>query len=128
MKIPKLSRLTKVGIAALGVLFIAWMGLTFFAESESKRTEAVVTEQKRCPTCSRPLSQTAIERNVCPYCLLEQGEEAAAQETDADIEEKFRALTEDYLGAQRVNLILERLWHLEDVENVAEIPPTLVIC
>ena len=59
------------------MLFVAWMGLTFFAESESKRTEAVVSEQKRCPTCSRPLSQTAIERNVCPYCLLEQGEEAA---------------------------------------------------
>jgi hypothetical protein len=77
MKPPKLSRFTIFGMVGLGVLFLAWIGLTFFAESESKRTEAIVKDEKRCPTCNRPLTQGAIERNVCPFCLLEQGEEAA---------------------------------------------------
>jgi hypothetical protein len=77
MKLPQLSRFTKFGMVGLGVLFLAWIGLTFFAESESKRTEAIVKDEKRCPTCNRRLSQAAIERNVCPYCLLEHGEEAA---------------------------------------------------
>jgi DNA-directed RNA polymerase subunit RPC12/RpoP len=78
MKMPRLSRFTKIGIAGLGGLLVAWLGLALFTAKENKRTEAVVTTEKRCPTCGRPLSSTAIERNVCPYCLLERGEEAAA--------------------------------------------------
>ena len=45
----------------------------------------------------------------------------------AQIEEKFRALTEDVLGANRVNAILDHLRHLEELGNVAEIPPAFVI-
>jgi DNA-directed RNA polymerase subunit RPC12/RpoP len=77
MKMPKLSRFTKIGIAGLGVLLAAWLGLALFTAKENKRTEAVVATEKRCPTCGRPLSKMAIERNVCPFCLLERGEEAA---------------------------------------------------
>jgi 2-methylcitrate dehydratase len=46
---------------------------------------------------------------------------------DAQIAEKFRALTEDYLGAKQVHAILDRLWHLEEMTNVAEIPPAFVL-
>ena len=51
----------------------------------------------------------------------------SAQEKDAQIEEKFRGLTEDVLGARRVNDILSRLWHLEELDNVAEIPPAFIV-
>ena len=47
--------------------------------------------------------------------------------SDAQIEEKFRSLTEDFLGAKRVNAILDRLWNLEDLENVALVPPAFVL-
>ena len=48
--------------------------------------------------------------------------ELSEQRSDAWIEDKFRGFTEDYLGAKRVKSILDRLWHLEVIGNVAEIP------
>jgi hypothetical protein len=50
-----------------------------------------------------------------------------AQSSDAQIVDKFRTLTEDVLGAKRVQAVLDRLWQLENVENVAEIPPAFVL-
>ena len=47
--------------------------------------------------------------------------------SDAQIEEKFRGLTEDVLSAKRSSAILDQLWHLEELGNVAKIPPTLVL-
>ena len=55
-------------------------------------------------------------------------DDLAAPKSDAQIAEKFRGLTEDVLGAKQVNTILDRLWHLEDLENVAGIPPAFVLC
>ena len=46
---------------------------------------------------------------------------------DAQIGEKFRGLAEDFLGAKRVNAILDRLWNLEDIKDVAVIPPAFVL-
>ncbi|MBI4191677.1 MAG: MmgE/PrpD family protein [Betaproteobacteria bacterium] len=54
-------------------------------------------------------------------------DDLAAPRSDAQIEEKFRGFTEDFLGAKRVNAILDRLWHLEELGNVAEIPPAFVL-
>jgi 2-methylcitrate dehydratase len=51
----------------------------------------------------------------------------AAQKSDAQIVEKFQELTEDFLGAKRVHAILDRLWHLDDLESVAVIPPDFVL-
>ena len=51
----------------------------------------------------------------------------SAQEKDAQIAEKFRGLTEDVLGARRVNDILSRLWGMEEFDNVAEIPPAFIV-
>ena len=50
-------------------------------------------------------------------------DDLAAPKSDAQIEQKFRALSEDVLGTKRVNIVLDRLWYLEDLGNVAEIPP-----
>src|SRR6185503_16002370 len=46
-------------------------------------------------------------------------DDLSTPKTDAQIEEKFRGLTEDVLGAKRVKTILDRLWHLEDMKSVA---------
>ncbi len=43
--------------------------------------------------------------------------------SDEQISDKFRGLTEDMLGTKRVNEILERLWNLDDMKDVADIPP-----
>ena len=42
--------------------------------------------------------------------------------SDAEIAEKFLGLTEEFLGAGRAKAILERLWSLEDLSDVAQIP------
>ncbi|MBI4191066.1 MAG: MmgE/PrpD family protein [Betaproteobacteria bacterium] len=47
--------------------------------------------------------------------------------TDAQIEDKFRSLAEDVLGARRVNAILDRLWHLEELRDITAIPALFVL-
>ena len=54
-------------------------------------------------------------------------DDLAAPKSDAQIEEKFRGLTEDSLGAKQVNSVLDRLWHLENLGNIAEIPSAFVL-
>ena len=54
-------------------------------------------------------------------------DDMSAPKSDAQIEEKFRVLTEDYLGAKQVNAILKCLWRLENMENVTKIPPLFVL-
>ena len=55
------------------------------------------------------------------------GNELSEKKSDAWIDEKFRGLSEDYLGAKRVAHILERLWRLDSIESVAEIPRLFVL-
>ena len=52
----------------------------------------------------------------------------SAPNTNKQIDDKFRGLTEDLLGTQRVDAILTRLWHLEDLDNAATIPHHFVVC
>ena len=49
------------------------------------------------------------------------------KKSDQEIEEKFRGLTEDFLGSRQVNSIMDLLWNLDDMENVAAIPPAFVL-
>jgi 2-methylcitrate dehydratase len=42
--------------------------------------------------------------------------------SDADIEQKFRALSEGRLDKQRIDLALSTLWDLETLADVCEIP------
>lgn len=46
--------------------------------------------------------------------------------SDAEIEDKFRALAEGMLGAKRVDTALAALWSLESETDVSHIPPLLV--
>ncbi len=54
-------------------------------------------------------------------------DDLAAPKSDAQISEKFRTVSVDCLGATPVNSILERLWNLEKVTDVAVIPPLCAI-
>ena len=47
--------------------------------------------------------------------------------SDAEIEAKFRSLTENVLGARQVDALLETLWQLERESDVSRLPPLLVI-
>jgi 2-methylcitrate dehydratase len=46
--------------------------------------------------------------------------------SDAEIEDKFRALTEGVLGKKRVDAALSALWRIEDAADVSHIPELLV--
>jgi 2-methylcitrate dehydratase len=46
--------------------------------------------------------------------------------TDAEIEDKFRALSEGVLGAKRVDAVLDALWNLDSANDVSRIQPLLV--
>jgi hypothetical protein len=46
--------------------------------------------------------------------------------SDAEIEDKFRALTEGVLGAKRVDAALDALWSIDGAGDVSHIPPLLV--
>jgi 2-methylcitrate dehydratase len=46
--------------------------------------------------------------------------------SDAEIEDKFRTLTEGVLGSKRVDAVLDALWNLESANDVSKIPPLLV--
>ena len=50
----------------------------------------------------------------------------AQPKSDAEITEKFLATTEEFLGRQRAWEMLERLWRLDRMERVAEIPERFV--
>ena len=41
--------------------------------------------------------------------------------SDAEIEAKFRGMAEDFIGKRRCDALLERLWHLEKLDDVAAI-------
>ena len=46
----------------------------------------------------------------------------AQPKSDAQIAEKFLGTTVEFLGAQRAQAALERLWRLEDLDSAARIP------
>ena len=41
--------------------------------------------------------------------------------TDNEVDRKFRSLAQEHLPAERVDVLLGRLWHLEDVQNVGDL-------
>jgi 2-methylcitrate dehydratase PrpD len=54
-------------------------------------------------------------------------DDMASARSDEEIENKFRGLADDSLGPRQGNAILEQLWHLEDIDDVARIPGAFVI-
>ena len=47
--------------------------------------------------------------------------------SDAAVADKFRTLSEDFLGAKRANAALDLLWSLEDMKDVSAIPPAFIL-
>src|SRR4029077_18397552 len=90
-----------------------------------QKTEIVVNEEFTQPY---ELSRVIVVTQSGERLVGEGGGEfeLAEDKSDAQIGERFRGLTEDVLSTQQMNVILERLWHLEDLGNVAEIPPAFV--
>ena len=41
--------------------------------------------------------------------------------TDNEVDRKFRSLAQEHLPAERVDVLLDRLWHLENVQNVGDL-------
>lgn len=41
--------------------------------------------------------------------------------TDLEVEHKFKSLAEGHLSPNRLSILLDRLWHLEDVKDVSEL-------
>ncbi|MGZ5120032.1 MAG: MmgE/PrpD family protein, partial [Burkholderiales bacterium] len=84
---------------------------------------------------------TAYERLPVQHCTrvsvtLRSGERVVGEaggdkgdlsqaKTDAEIEDKFRALTEGILGAKRVDAALDALWNLDSADDVSRIQPLL---
>jgi 2-methylcitrate dehydratase len=46
---------------------------------------------------------------------------------DDEISEKFLKLTQDGIGVKNARAILERMWKLDEMEDVSEIPPAFVL-
>ena len=54
-------------------------------------------------------------------------DDLSTPKTDAQIIEKFRGLTEDFLGSKRVKSTLDSLWGLDSMADVTVIPPAFVL-
>jgi len=52
-------------------------------------------------------------------------DDISMSKTDDQVSEKFTALVEPHLGKSKTRALLQRLWALEAVDNVAELPPLL---
>ncbi len=87
---------------------------------------------------TRAYTRSPVEHRTRITVVLSSGERRVAEaggdeddlsapRTDAQIAEKFRSATEELVGARRVNALLDRLWHLEDIGDVGEISSALVL-
>jgi predicted RNA-binding Zn-ribbon protein involved in translation (DUF1610 family) len=74
----KLSRFTKIGMAAVGVLFLAWLALTLLSGNVTQKSGPAVADEKHCPRCGRELPRWAWGTDQCPYCQLEEKDGGAA--------------------------------------------------
>jgi 2-methylcitrate dehydratase len=54
-------------------------------------------------------------------------DELSAPKSDEDVADKFRMLCEEALGVRQVDRLLAQLWKLEQMDDVAAIPPGFVI-
>jgi 2-methylcitrate dehydratase len=54
-------------------------------------------------------------------------DELSAPKSDREIAEKFRVLCEEPLGVRQCDALLAQLWKLDEMDDVAAIPPAFVI-
>ena len=80
-------------------------------------------------------SRTPVEHHTKITVVMNSGEKlvgktggdkddmgAHKEDEAADIEHKFRSVTEEIFGTSHVNMMLEHLWHMEDMQDVSAIP------
>jgi len=90
------------------------------------------------PEFTKAFEQVPVKERVRVTVVTNSGErlvgetggdpdDLSAPKSDAQIVNKFRGLTEDVMGTARVNTILDCLWHLDELKDVAEIPPAFVL-
>ena len=65
---------------------------------------------------------TADGRQVTGLAGGEQGDMAMAR-SDAEVEQKFVTIVEDFLGARRTRRALDQLWKLDEIDDVNGIAP-----
>lgn len=85
------------------------------------------SERVPVENCARVIVVTTSGERLVGESSSAKKSKSAHADDDAKIVEKFRGLSEDYLGAKRVNAILECLWKLEDLKDVAVLPASFVI-
>jgi hypothetical protein len=68
----KLSRATKIGMAAVGGLLLLWGVLMIFIGTSSTRIESGKVDLTHCPDCGSALNKAG----ECPRCIAELGLEA----------------------------------------------------
>jgi 2-methylcitrate dehydratase len=85
------------------------------------------------PEFTAAYERVPVEHRTRVTVLLKSGErvtgyaggaegDLSQPKSDSDIEEKFRSLTEGYLGNDRVGIAFSALWRLESMPQVSEIP------
>jgi 2-methylcitrate dehydratase len=47
--------------------------------------------------------------------------------TDKEVEIKFKSLAADVLSPEQVDTVLDKLWHLESINNIGEIMDSIVV-
>jgi predicted Zn-ribbon and HTH transcriptional regulator len=72
--IMKPTRLTLIGMALLGVMFVVWLVLTL-ATGDGSKTKPAVVDDKHCPKCGREYPPGVFAEKDCPYCKLEANSE-----------------------------------------------------
>jgi 2-methylcitrate dehydratase len=87
---------------------------------------------------TRAYEGTPVEHRMRVTVLLNDGaqfvgesggdeEDLSRHMSDSQIEAKFMSISEDVMPAAQARTLIEQLWHLEDLEDIADIPRAAVI-
>ncbi len=100
---------------------------TLLAKIEVVENPEFTATYERLPVQHRT-RVTAVTRDGRKFSGESGGEHGDLSDTasDAQIESKFRIMTEDKLGSKRVDALLQRLWRLEEASGLSEIVNELV--
>jgi DNA-directed RNA polymerase subunit RPC12/RpoP len=74
----KLSRLTVIGMAVVGALFLAWVAFMVFVDSGGRKSGPVAVDPNHCPNCGRELPPAYQGTGECPYCAAAHPEDPSA--------------------------------------------------
>ena len=104
-----------------------------FDEEFLKDPDLLELVSKVTVSVSNEANARAPEAMLCDFeVVTKSGEEHSVQVayhkghyknplTDNEVDRKFRSLAQEHLPVERVDALLDRLWHLEDVQNVGDL-------